>query len=112
MSNVIQKIREINSKLKNLRHRGLNEASTRTIVIEPILEALGWDIRDPDEVAIEYATVDKKAVDYALKINKKPVLLIEAKSLPDSLEDVKAATQVIGYAASDGVEWCILTRVK
>ncbi len=54
--------------------------------------------------------MDKKPVDYALKINKKPVLLVEAKPLNDPLEDVKAATQVIGYAASEGIEWCILTN--
>jgi predicted transport protein len=110
MKKVIQNIREINSKLSTLRRRGLNEASTRTIIIEPMLEALGWDIRDPEEVEIEYPTVDKKAVDYALKINKKPVLLIEAKPLNDPLDDLKAATQVIGYATSDGIEWCILTN--
>jgi predicted type IV restriction endonuclease/predicted transport protein len=110
MKNVVQQIREINSKLTALRRKRLNEASTRTIVIEPILGALGWDIRDPEEVEIEYPTVDKKPVDYALKINRKPELLVEAKPLEDPLNDVKAATQVIGYAASEGIEWCILTN--
>lgn len=110
MKNIIKQIRGINSKLTGLRRRRLNEASTRTIIIEPILEVLGWDVRDPEEVEIEYPTVDKKPVDYALKINKKPVLLVEAKPLGDPLEDVKAATQVIGYAASEGIEWCILTN--
>jgi predicted transport protein len=110
MKNLAQQIREINSKLPTLRRKSLNEASTRTIVIEPILGALGWDIRDPDEVGIEYATVDKKPVDYALKINRKPELFVEAKPLRDPLNDVKAATQIIGYAASEGIEWCILTN--
>jgi predicted transport protein len=110
MKNIIKQIRGINSKLTGLRRRRLNEASTRTIIIEPILEVLGWDVRDPEEVEIEYPTVDKKPVDYALKINKKPVLLVEAKPLNDPLGDVKAATQVIGYAASEGIEWCILTN--
>lgn len=110
MKNVVQQIREINSKLTTLRRKRLNEASTRTIVIEPILEALGWDVRDPEEVGIEYATVDKKPVDYALKINRKPELFVEAKPLGDALNDVKAATQIIGYAASEGIEWCILTN--
>jgi predicted transport protein len=107
---VIQQIREINSKLTGLRRKRVNEASTRTIIIEPILVALGWDVRDPEEVEIEYPTVDKKPVDYALKINRKPELFLEAKPLGDPLNDVKAATQVIGYAASEGIEWCILTN--
>jgi predicted transport protein len=49
-------------------------------------------------------------VDYAAKINKKPVLFLEAKALGDPLVDVKAITQVVGYAANAGVEWCILTN--
>ncbi|HUV85981.1 MAG TPA: type I restriction endonuclease [bacterium] len=110
MKKLAQNINDISAKLDKWRRRSLNEASTRTIIIEPILEALGWDIRDPDEVGIEYPTVDKKAVDYALKINKKPILLIEAKALNDPLEDVKAITQIIGYATSDGIVWCVLTN--
>jgi hypothetical protein len=110
MKKLAQIIKETSSKLDKWRRRSLNEASTRTILIEPILEALGWDVRDPDEVEIEYPTVDKKAVDYALKINKKPILLIEAKAVNDPLEDVKAITQIIGYATSDGIVWCVLTN--
>ena len=75
-----------------------------------MLEALGWDIRDPDEVELEYPTVDGKSVDYAMKVNRKPVLLIEAKPLDDPLTDVKGITQVVGYAANDGIDWCVLTN--
>ena len=67
-------------------------------------------MQNPDEVELEYPTVDGKAVDYALKLNKKPVLLVEAKALDDALDDVKAVTQVVGYAANDGIVWCVLTN--
>jgi len=110
MNKVIQTIEMIRQKLSSLRRRSLKETPTRTIVIDPLLESLGWDVRDPDEVELEYPTVDGKSVDYALKINKKPVLLVEAKSLDDPLEDVKAITQVVGYAANDGIVWCVLTN--
>jgi len=49
-------------------------------------------VRDPSEVELEYPTVDGRSVDYALKLNEQPVLLIEAKALGDALEDVKAIT--------------------
>ena len=67
-------------------------------------------MRDPDEVELEYPTIDGKAVDYALKINKKVDALVEAKALNDPLDDVKSITQIVGYAANDGVEWCVLTN--
>jgi len=110
MDQLRHKIDELRGKLDALRRHDLKETPTRTIVIDPLLEALGWDVRDPDEVQLEYPTVDGKSVDYALKINKKPVLLVEAKPLGDSLTDVKAITQVVGYAANDGVDWCVLTN--
>ena len=92
-------------------HRvGLKEYPTRTIFSDPLVGALGWDVRDPDEVELEFPTIDGKSVDYALKINRKPVALIEAKPLNDSLDDVKAITQVVGYAANGGIEWCVLTN--
>jgi predicted transport protein len=45
-----------------------------------------------------------------MKINRKVVLLVEAKQLEDPLDDVKSITQVVGYAANDGIEWCVLTN--
>ena len=110
MNKLIQTIEMLRKKLPVLRRHSLKETPTRTIVIDPLLEALGWDIRDPDEVQLEYPTVDGKSVDYAIKMNKKPILLVEAKAMDDALDDVKAVTQVVGYAANNGIVWCILTN--
>jgi len=110
MKALVQAIEKIRAKLPALRRHSLKETPTRTIVVDPVLEALGWDVRDPDEVQLEYPTVDGKSVDYALKINQDTVLLVEAKALDDPLTDVKAITQVVGYAANDGIVWCVLTN--
>jgi predicted transport protein len=110
MNKLVEAIQSIRSRIESLRKHALKETPTRTILIDPLLEALGWDVRDPDEVQMEYPTVDGKSVDYALKINRKPVLLVEAKALDDPLNDVKAITQVVGYAANDGIVWCALTN--
>jgi len=103
-------IEELRLKLDRYRKEELKELPTRTIFIDPLLQVLGWDVRDPDEVQLEYPTIDGKSVDYAPKINRKPVLFIEAKPLNDPLTDVKSITQVVGYASNAGVEWCILTN--
>ena len=110
MNRLIQKIEEIQGKLEGFRRHSLNETSTRTKIINPLLEALGWDVGDPDEVEEEYTTFDGKSVDYALKINGKPVLLVEAKAINDPLNDNKAIGQVVGYAANAGIVWCVLTN--
>ena len=52
---------------------------------------------------LEHPTVDGKAVDYAMKVDRKVVLHWEAEQLSDPLDDVKSITQVVGYAANDGI---------
>ncbi len=110
MSELLRCIERLRGQLERHRRTGLKEYPTRTIFIDPMLEALGWDVRDPDVVELEYPTIDGRSVDYALKVNRKPVLLLEAKQLNDRLDDLKAVTQVVGYAANDGIEWCVLTN--
>ncbi|RMD63603.1 hypothetical protein D6833_05460 [Candidatus Parcubacteria bacterium] len=110
MKDLTHCITQLQAKILQYRKRGLREAQTRTTLIDPVLRALDWDVEDPDIVELEYPTVDGKAVDYALKLNRKPVLLVEAKAMQDPLDDVKAVTQVVGYAANDGIGWCVLTN--
>lgn len=105
-------IESLRIQLERHHGKGLKEYPTRTIFIDPLLQTLNWDVRDPDEVELEYPTVDGKSVDYAMKINRKVVLLLEAKQLEDALDDVKSVTQVVGYATNDGIEWCVLTTVS
>ena len=56
------------------------------MLVDPILQALGWTVSDPSQVRIEYETTDQSnphRVDYALFSKGKPVILVEAKSLSE-----------------------------
>jgi len=110
MNTIILCIESLQAKLERHRKDDLKETPTRIIFTDVLLQALGWDVRDPDEVELECPTIDGKSVDYALKIDRRPVLFVEAKPLNDPLTDVKSITQVVGYAANAGVEWCVLTN--
>lgn len=63
------------------------EVRTRYALVDPILRALGWDLTDPSQVQIEYETKTDQPkpcrVDYALLPTGKPVILVEAKPLPE-----------------------------
>jgi hypothetical protein len=104
-------IREVVAKIQKYQGRTLGEENTKTSLIEPVLEALGWNIRDPDEVHKEFKpTTQDKPVDYALTtLRPNPQLLIEAKALGETLADRKWIGQILGYTAVAGTEWCILT---
>jgi len=110
MDKLIAVIENIRSNLDSWRKPGLSETPTRTVVIDPLLEGLGWEVRDPRNVRLEYVTCAKKKVDYALFLNGKPVIFIEAKPLDDELGDVKAIQQIIAYTTGEGLTWCVLTN--
>lgn len=110
MNDIVKCIENLRVLLERHRKDALNEYTTRTIFIDPLLAVLGWDVRDTEEVELEHTTVDGKFVDYAMKLNRSVVLHLEAKQLGKPLDDVKEITQVVGYAANDGIEWCVLTN--
>jgi len=88
----------------------LGEQNTKASLISPIIEALGWDLRDPDEVSHEYRRNGAdNPVDYALLLLRTPKLFIEAKGLGENLDVPRWANQTIAYATAAGVEWVALT---
>jgi len=110
MNTIIGCVKALRIKLNKHRKDNLKEYPTRIIFVDPLLQALGWDVRNSDEVELEYPTIDGKSVDYALKINHEPILFIDAKPLNNSLTNVKSINKLINYAANAGVEWCVLTN--
>lgn len=108
-----QVVSETRAQLQQLHERGLsmNELNTRVTLIEPILAALGWDLRNVDEVDREYKRKPSdNPVDFALLLMKTPRLFIEAKAMGMNIHDDKWVVQVLSYAAMAGVEWCVVTN--
>ena len=90
-------------------NRRLNEADTRAGLIDPMLDALGWNPRDLAVVKREVPVPGGTTVDYALiGADGKPRLHVEAKALGSRL-DLKVVTQTVNYANGAGVPWCVLT---
>jgi len=87
-----------------------NEANTKHHLIEPVLRALGWNLDDFDEVDREFKVYDGTFLDYALRVDGKPKLFVEAKALGKSLSDKSFIAQTVNYANNEGVVWCVLTN--
>ena len=85
----------------------LNEAQARRSVIERILEFLGWDMYNYNEVKLEYG-VGSGRVDYALQINGDNEVFIEAKKPGEDLENHQE--QLLDYSFKEGVALAILTN--
>ena len=81
------------------------EIRTRYTLIDPILQALGWDLEDPSQVKIEHETTDLPnpyRVDYALFSGEKPVVLVEAKPLPREYVGIHKANRAEDRARMKG----------
>lgn len=90
-----------------------SEANTKKRIIEPTLEILGWDTRS-NEVILEYPIKigsTTKYVDYALMLENKPVVLVEAKPYDVTLSHDDSA-QIISYGRIEDVQWVVLTNGK
>ena len=85
---------------------GQSEAATRLWALDPILEALGWRLRDPGEVEPEYS-VRGGSVDYCLRSNRRNLVLIEAKRAGTDLTGHQE--QLLRYAFDEGTPLAALT---
>ena len=86
-----------------------HETRTRTALVDPLLQVLGWDTTDPVLVTQEYNVGGGRA-DYALLgEDGKPRALIEAKHLGEPLEGQKNQEQVFTYALIQQVKYASLT---
>jgi len=104
---------EVAAAAASLRDRGrrASEQDTKAVLIEPVLDALGWNMRDPDEVTREYRHKPQdNPVDYSLMLRRSPCLFVEAKAIGVNLNDRKWIAQSVSYASTAGVEWCVLTN--
>ncbi len=113
--NAKQQIKELLEKydkvVEEKRFGKYTEADTKAEFIEPLFEALGWDVRNkthPDEVTRE-ETISKGRVDYSFRINGIPKFFLEAKALKEDLDDPRFAEQAINYAWHKGCTWAVLT---
>ena len=83
--NFEEKIKEFTGRVEKLRKSINTEEATKTSLIMPFFSLLGYDVFNPYEFIPEYvADVGIKKgekVDYAININNKPTILIEAKSV-------------------------------
>ncbi len=85
-----------------------NETRTRMALIDPLLQALGWDVSDPGVVTPEY-NVSGGWADYALlRPDGHPAATVEAKKLDEPLASHRM--QMLNYSNASGVEYAGLTN--
>ena len=105
-----ERIKKAQRKFKPIAARAkknaINEADTRLLVTALLGEALGWD--PFSEITGEHL-IRGQYCDFAIRQGAEMFAIIEVKAATVALSS-KHLYQAVGYAASEGVDWVMLTN--
>lgn len=108
----IDEIKQFSAKVLEIKDKVKTEEATKVSIIMPFLQLLGYNVFDPHEVVPEFTadvgTKKGEKVDYAILVNGKPSILIEAKSVDDPLKSHDA--QLYRYFSVTESKFAILTN--
>lgn len=107
-----ENLKNLIARIDSMKENILTEEATKTSIIMPFFQVLGYDVFNPLEFIPEY-TADvgiKKGekVDYAISLNGEVTILIEAKSIKEQLE--KHDSQLFRYFGTTAAKFAILTN--
>jgi len=112
MDNFIQQIKTLSNRIERIKDSIQTEEATKTSLIMPLIQALGYDIFNPEELVPEFiADVGIKKgekIDYAIMDGINPVILIEAKCVHEKLH--KHDSQLFRYFGTTKAKFAILTN--
>lgn len=107
-----EKIKSFASRCTAVKGGILTEEATKTSIVMPFFQVLGYDVFNPLEFTPEYiADVGIKKgekIDYAILINNELCILIEAKSVKEPL--TRHDSQLFRYFGTTKAKFAILTN--
>ena len=110
---ISEKLEQLAERIEIVKGNIATEEATKTSMIMPFFQLLGYDVFNPLEFVPEY-TADvglkkKEKVDYAIMIDGKPLIFVECKSCNENLD--KHSSQLIRYFNSTiDAKFAILTN--
>lgn len=108
----IDKIYQFSKRTEKIKDELITEEATKNALIMPFFQLLGYDVFNPYEFVPEFVAdvCSKKGekVDYAIYLDEKPTILIEAKGVNDLLENHDA--QLYRYFTATEAKFAILTN--
>lgn len=112
MEKFVEQLRGLAKRVETLKTSIETEEATKTAIVMPFFQILGYDIFNPMEFNPEF-TADvgiKKGekVDYAIMHDGHPVILIECKSINEKL--TKHDSQLFRYFGTTTAKFSILTN--
>ena len=112
MEKFTEQVKNLAVRVDKLKGTLATEEATKTALIMPFFQVLGYDVFNPLEFSPEYvADVGIKKgekVDYAILEDGLPVILVECKSVNEDL--TKHGSQLFRYYGATSAKYAILTN--
>lgn len=93
-----------------------NEPQTKSDFIEPLFEALGWDMRNLSHPIAHEVTYEEKVskgrADYGFRVDGIIRFYLEAKSMKEGVGNDEFVKQAITYSWNKDCAWSVLTDFK
>lgn len=109
----IEKITQFYKRIEQIKDNICTEEATKTSIILPFFQLLGYDVFNPLEFIPEYTadsgTKRGEKVDYAIIVDGEPLILVEAKSINTELLP-KHTSQLFRYFTVTKAKFGILTN--
>ncbi len=109
----VEKITQFSKRVDSIKESLLTEEATKTSIILPFFQILGYDVFNPCEFVPEYTadigTKKGEKVDYAVMMDNVPLILIEAKPCSSEL-NTKHMGQLMRYFSVTKARFAILTN--
>lgn len=105
-------IKQLSERIKSLKESTQTEEATKSAFVLPFIQALGYDVFNPNEVVPEYTcdigTKKGEKVDYAIQRDGEPIIIVECKHWNDQL--TLHDTQLQRYFHVTNARFAILTN--
>ncbi len=109
----IEQITQFSKRIESIKKNILTEEATKTSIILPFFQLLGYDVFNPYEFVPEFTadagTKRGEKVDYAVMMNGEPLILVEAKPANTELS-TKHMNQLLRYFTVTKAKFAILTN--
>ena len=110
---LIDRLKELSVRVSKLLGHLETEEATKTALVMPFINALGYNVFDPTEVVPEFTadvgTKKGEKVDYAILSDGKPIILFECKPAGTDL-DKEHASQLYRYFSVTDAQLSVLTN--
>ncbi|MEN8077634.1 type I restriction endonuclease [Clostridioides difficile] len=108
-----EQLKQFSMKIEKLKGNLKTEEATKTSLVLPFFQLLGYDIFDPFEFVPEFVadvgTKKGEKVDYAIMQNNEPIMIIEVKSCDTEL-NTKHINQLFRYFSVTKAKFGVLTN--